>query len=304
MLGLGTWKSSPNQIYAAVRQAIRTGWRHIDCAAIYGNEKEIGKAFDDAFKAGDVKREELWVTSKLWNNAHQKEDVIEALKQTLGDLRLEYLDLYLVHWPVTLKPEVVFPKTGSDFLSPEELPLSSTWEGMIACVKEKLTRHIGVANFSIKKLQELINVSDHAPEMNQIELHPFLQQPKMLEFCKNNHIHLTAYSPLGSGDRPKALKQANEPILLKNPVVMDIAGSHHCSPAQVLIAWAIERGTAVIPKSVHPERLKENLESIHIQLSKTDMETLAKLDRHFRYVPGTFWTIPGSPYTIENLWNE
>jgi len=304
ILGLGTWKSGPNETYTAVREAIKAGYRHIDCAAIYGNEKKIGSAFHDAFKAGDVERDDLWVTSKLWNNAHQKNDVVNALQQTLKDLQLEYLDLYLIHWPVNIKPEVVFPRTGSDFLSPEELPVSQTWEGMCSCVKENIARHIGVSNFSIKKLQELMNVSDHNPEMNQIELHPFLQQPQMLEFCKNHNIHLTAYAPLGSSDRPKGLKQADEPDLLKNQIVHDIADKNNCSPAQVLIAWAIERGTAVIPKSVHPERLRQNLASIDIQLSKKDMITLSELDRHFRYVTGDFWIMPGSPYTLENLWNE
>jgi alcohol dehydrogenase (NADP+) len=304
ILGLGTWKSGPNETYTAVREAIKAGYRHIDCAAIYGNEKEIGSAFNDAFKAGDVKREDLWVTSKLWNNAHQKDDVVNALQQSLKDLQLEYLDLYLVHWPVTLKPEIVFPGAGSDFLSPEELPVSQTWEGMCSCVEQKIARHIGVSNFSIKKLQELADASDHAPEMNQIELHPFLQQPQMLEFCKNNNIHLTAYAPLGSSDRPDELKQANEPGLLENHVIKSIADINNCSTAQILIAWAIKRGTAVIPKSVHKERLKENIASIDVQLSGKDMDALSELDRHFRYVTGDFWIMPGSPYTLENLWNE
>jgi alcohol dehydrogenase (NADP+) len=140
--------------------------------------------------------------------------------------------------------------------------------------------------------------------MNQIELHPFLQQPQMLEFCKNNNIHLTAYAPLGSSDRPDEMKQANEPGLLENHVVKSIADINNCSTAQVLIAWAIERGTAVIPKSVHKERLKENIASIDVQLSGMDMDALSELDRHFRYVTGDFWTMLGSPYTLENLWNE
>ena len=151
-LGLGTWKSKPGEVYNAIREAIKIGYRHIDCAYIYMNEAEIGQAFSDAFQTGDVKREELWITSKLWNNAHLTSDVRPALEKTLTDLRLDYLDLYLMHWPVALKPGVAFPKSADDFISLEEIPIISTWQEMEKCAQAGMTRHIGVCNLSIKNL--------------------------------------------------------------------------------------------------------------------------------------------------------
>lgn len=303
MLGLGTWKSSPGDIYAAIRKAIEIGYRHIDCAAIYGNEKEIGMALKDAMGAGDVKREALFITSKLWNNAHKKADVPEAIGKTLSDLCLDYLDLYLIHWPVALVPQVVYPAKGSDFVSLEELPLSDTWQGMEACVDRNQAKHIGVSNFSIKKLAGLLETARIRPEMNQVELHPYLAQLALLAYCKDKEILVTAYAPLGSGDRPAALKNENESGLLDNPVVMKIALEQGGTPAQVLIQWAMARGTMVIPKSVNPERQAGNFESDGIQLSRENMDALGDLDSGDRYVSGTFWTVPGSSYTLENLWD-
>ena len=303
ILGLGTWKSAPGEVYTAVREAIKIGYRHIDCAAIYGNEKEIGSALADAIRSGEVERDQLWITSKLWNNAHGKDRVLPALEQTLKDLRLDYLDLYLVHWPVALKASVVFPGKGEDFVGLDELPIAETWQGMEASVQKGLSKHIGVSNFSTKKLYELAAASDLPPEMNQIELHPFLQQKRMLAYCTEHNVHLTAYCPLGSGDRPAALKNDNEKRLLENATVLTVARQHNCSAAQVLICWAIERGTAVIPKSVNPTRLAENFKSFELSLSTEEMEILSELDAHARYVNGEFWTVPGSPYTLENLWD-
>lgn len=302
--GLGTWKSDPGEVYNAVREAIKMGYRHIDCAAIYGNEAEIGQAFSDAFKDRDVNRKELWITSKLWCSAHLKEDVKPALEQTLKDLQLEYLDLYLVHMPVALKPGIVFPESGADFLSLKEIPLSVTWEAMESCVNAGLTKHIGVSNYSIKKLKSLLEDCAIRPEVNQIELHPFLQQHDMLNYCNSENIVLTAYSPLGSIDRPEALKAADEPSLLENPTILEIAEASGYSPAQVLIRWPIQRGISVIPKSVNPGRMKQNLDAATISLREEDMQKIKTLEKHLRFLDGSFWTMPGSGYTLENIWDE
>lgn len=302
--GLGTWKSKPGEVYAAVRHAIKTGYRHIDCAAAYGNEAEIGKAFTDAFREGDVTRDELWVTSKLWNNAHLKEDVRPALEQTLKDLNLDHLDLYLMHWPIALKPGVGFPASGDDFLSPEEIPVAVTWAAMEECLAAGLTKHIGVSNFSIKKLKALNATSNIKVEVNQVELHPFLQQNSMLDFCQKENIVLTAYSPLGSSDRPAAFKAPNEPSLLENKSIMEIAKANDCSTAQILISWAIQRGTSVIPKSVNLDRIEQNFQATSIMLCEADIKKIARLDMHARYVLGEFWALPGSGYSIETLWDE
>lgn len=304
IFGLGTWKSAPGEVYSAVLEALKQGYRHIDCAPIYGNEAEIGKALSEAFTQGLVRREDLWITSKLWNNSHSPEDVQPALKKTLADLQIDSLDLYLIHWPVIIRKGLEFHNSGKDLLSLDEVPIADTWKVMEACQSEGLCKHIGVSNFSATKLKNLLENANQPPEMNQIELHPYLQQPAMLEFCQANNIHLTAYCPLGSADRPERLKEVNEPILLEDETITAIAKSHNVSAAQVLIAWAVARNTVVIPKSTNPARIKQNLVALDVTLNQNDMAEIKKLNRNRRYVAGSFWTMEGSPYTLENLWDE
>jgi alcohol dehydrogenase (NADP+) len=304
LLGLGTWKAAPGEVGAAVREAIRLGYRHIDCASVYANEPEVGEAIRDAIDAGEVRREELWITSKLWCNAHGQSNVEPALRRTLADLGLEWLDLYLVHWPVPIRPGVAFPSSGDELLPLEAVPLADTWAGMEAVLELGLTRHIGVSNFSSRKLHKLLAHCRIQPEVNQVERHPLLQQPELLAHCSAAGVHITAYSPLGSGDRPAALKGADEPVLLDNPVIGAIAAEHGCSPAQVLIAWQLQGGISTIPKSVSPKRLRENLAAADLQLTTADLERIAGLDQHCRLVDGSFWLLEGSPWTLQSLWDE
>jgi alcohol dehydrogenase (NADP+) len=295
-IGLGTWKSGKGKVEEAVKIALNNGYRHIDCASTYGNEAEIGSAFKDIFSQGKIKREDVWVTSKLWNDSHKKEHVIPAIKKTLDDLQLDYLDLYLMHWPVAFKHGVGFPSNDDDYLSLEEVPIIETWNAMIEAKKQGLVKHIGVSNFSSKKLDDLMSQTTETPEMNQVELHPFLPQSELIQFCRENNIHNTAYSPLGSGDRSAQMKAEDEPSLLEEPAIVEIAEKHNVSPAQVLIKWAVSRGTAVIPKSTTGKHIISNLESINVKLDEEDLKKIAGIERHFRYVTGEFFVTPGNSY--------
>lgn len=302
-IGLGTWNAGPGEVYAAVKAALAAGYRHLDCAAVYGNEAEIGAALAEAFAAGEVRRGDLWITSKLWNDAHAPADVLPALRRTLADLQLEYLDLYLLHWPVAVRRGVTYPRGASDMIPLAELPLAETWAAMEAAAQHGLVRHLGVSNFSAVKLRALHAGARVKPAALQVELHPYLQQPALLTTCAELGVHVTAYAPLGSPDRPAVYRVDDEPALLRDPTIVAIAAERGVSPAQVLIAWAVRRGTSVIPKSIDPGRMRENLAAGEVALTDEDMRRIAGLDRRRRYLDGAVWTV-GGVYSIAGLWDE
>jgi alcohol dehydrogenase (NADP+) len=196
---------------------------------------------------------------------------------------------------------------GVKFYSLKDRPILATWQGMEACVKAGLCRGIGVSNFSVKKLKELLPKCTIPPAINQVECHPYFQQGALLQYCQSKKIHLTCYSPLGSLDRPAQFIAPDEPRVLDDPTLHAIATSLGAKPAQVILKWAMQRGTSTIPKSVHPGRMKENLAAATalVDLEPDAMQVIADLDRNLRLIDGTFWTTPeGSPYTLENLWDE
>ncbi len=302
-LGLGTWKMSPEVAERVVEYSVSIGYRHIDCAWIYENESGVGKGLKNAIKSG-VKREDLWITSKLWNNRHEPKEVRTAIEESLQALQLECLDLYLMHWPVAQKLEVIRADDGHQFLSLNEAPLENTWEAMQQCVERGQCRAIGVSNFNIPKLNHLIDSTGIVPAVNQVESHPYLQQSELVQFCHDHSIAFTAYSPLGSGDRPEAMKRANEPSLLTNDVIKNIAAEHNATPGQILLAWAVCRNTIAIPKSANEARLQQNLAAADLALSNENIQQIARLDAGYRYVDGTFWELPNGPYTVDWLWNQ
>lgn len=283
IMGLGTWKSEPAEVYSAIRWALKLGYLHFDCAPIYGNEDVIGQAFFDAMSEDGLKREEFFVTSKLWNNAHKYEDVLPALKDTLHKLKLDYLDLYLIHWPVAQKKDALMPLTKDDMVPLSDVPIAETWEAMEDVYKQGLVKAIGVSNFGVKRLGELMEKAEINPMVNQVECHPYLQQNELLEFCKNNMIEMTAYSPIGSGTKN----------MLDDRVITEIAERLHVTNAQVMLAWNMAREVAVIPKSVKKEHLQENLGALNISLDADDMTKITTIDKNERFILSDVFEVGG-----------
>ena len=293
-IGLGTWLAKESDVYNAVRTAIEVGYRHIDCAARYGNEEDIGQAIKDAIKIGDVKREELFITSKLWNDCHYPSDVQPAIEESLKKMNLDYLDLYMMHWPVAIKKGTNAP------ISLKELPITVTYKAMQELLNKEYTKSIGVANFSIKKLEELKSSCEIIPAVNQVEVNLYFQQTKLIEYCKNSNIIVTAAAPLSSQSR--LVKPEGEKNPFEDVVVKELAEKYNCTIAQIILAFLMSKDIVIIPKSTNKERIKQNYDSTKVELSTEDIETLAALDMNKRVFPGQ--GMMKGDYTYDNLWDE
>eukprot|EP00759_Apiculatamorpha_spiralis_P030821 PhF_6_TR32402/c0_g1_i1/m.48073/K00002/AKR1A1, adh; alcohol dehydrogenase (NADP+) len=301
MIGLGTWQSKPGEVRDAVLAAVRCGYRHIDCASKYDNQREVGEALQILFKEGVVKRSDLFLTSKLWNSFHSRHEVGVELGKTLGELQVDYVDLYLMHWPVNTSKEADGRKPLAR--STPQPSLQETW-GAMSELPTQYTRAVGVSNFSITKLKDIMSLQDVAPPaVNQVEVHPMLRQTDLIEFCTKNSIHVTAYSPLGSGASTAYFGTTERPSLLQHPTIVSIAAELEQTPAQVVLRWGLQRGTTVIPKSVTPSRIESNLKALQFALSSEQMDQISKIEPQYRMVTGERFTSPEGWYTTAaDIW--
>jgi D-xylose reductase len=297
-VGLGCWKIEKPVAAEVVAQAARLGYRHFDSACDYGNEAEIGDGLVRAIEEG-VAREDLWVTSKLWNTYHRPEHVRPAIERSLSDLKLDYLDLYLIHFPISLAyvpfeerypPGWTFdPEASQPAMKPDPVPIAETWAAMEELVTLGLTKRIGVCNFPVALLRDLLSYRMTRPAVLQVEMHPYLTQEKLLRFCKESGIAVTAFSPFGAPSYvPLGMATADDSAMSKQ-IVHQIAFHHHRTPAQVLLRWGVQRGTAVIPKTARPERLAENIALFDFELTADEMKRVDSLNRDHRFNdPGVF----------------
>ncbi|KAL0979306.1 hypothetical protein UPYG_G00183450 [Umbra pygmaea] len=284
LLGLGTWKSAPGQVKQAVQVALDCGYRHIDCALAYCNEHEVGEAIAEKLGAGKaLRREDVFVTSKLWNTQHHPDDVEPACRKTLLDLGLDYLDLYLIHWPMAFRRGTeLMPKRADGSVFYDDIHYLETWAAMENLVDKGLVRDIGLSNFNARQTNNVISRAKHKPVVNQVECHPYLSQNELLNHCRAVDVCLMAYSPLGSGDQPWI--SSDDPCLLHDPGLNAIALHHNKTAAQVILRWQVQRGVACIPKSVTPSRIQQNLQVFDFTLSDEDMKQIESLNRNKRYI--------------------
>jgi len=302
-IGLGTWQANPGEVGKAVTHAVENcGYRHIDCASVYLNEDEIGDSFKDLFDRGVVKREELFITSKIYNPYHRREHVRDMCLKSLKDLNLKYLDLYLIHWPIAYKfvpydkekrgfdkgydPNIGNTPSADKF---DSVPISETWGAMEALVEEGLVKAIGVSNFTCALVQDLLTYCKIKPALNQMENHPFLQQTPLVKYCQNNGLTVGAFSTLGT----PGFAGENKPSILADPTICEIAQKHNRNTAQIALRWQIQRGNVAIVKSVTPARIESNIQIFDFELDKEDMDKIASIDRKYRFMtPESWYDIP------------
>ena len=298
-VGLGLWKIERERVAHVVKQAIQIGYRHLDSAADYGNELEVGHGIKQALDEGLCKRENLWITSKLWNTFHAAEHVEQACDKTLADLGVEYLDLYLIHFPISLQyvpvatrypPEWIFdPEAQEPEMKIAPVPLSETWRAMEALVAKGKVKQIGVCNYNSALMHDLMAYAKIKPAVLQIESHPYLTQERLLRLAAEYDIAVTTFSPLGSLSYIELDMARQEESLLQQPVVLAAAQRLNRSAAQVLLRWGVQRGTAIIPKTSRVERLAENIALFDFELSSQEMEAISALNCNRRFNdPGLF----------------
>jgi len=276
-IGLGTWLADPGVVENVVQKVLSDlEYLHIDAAWVYMNEDEVGSGMQEAFKSGKISRKDVFLTTKLWNNMHKHEDVLECCKQSLKSLKTEYLDLYLIHFPVSFKKDVTYAKKSTDVI---ENDLRVTWKAMENLVDLGLAKNIGVSNFEIHHLQYLLTMPDlkYKPQVNQLEIHPYYQRNDIVRYCQQRGIIITAHSSLGGSGNPWIDQRKWK--LLEDPVITNVASQVERTNGQVLLKWALQKGISVIPKSVNDGRLAQNHDLSGFELTNDQMSAINDLDR-------------------------
>lgn len=307
-IGMGTFgndKYKSEEVSTAVYNAIKIGYRFFDGAAAYGNEQQIGNVYSRAITEGVVKRKDLYILSKVWNDMHGKGDVLAAASKTLKNLQLDYLDAYLVHWPF---PNDHAPGAGVNDRNPNARPFfieefMETWEQMERLADRGLVRHIGVSNMTIPKLEEMLPLCRIKPVFNEIEIHPAFQQWEMFEYCRSKDIVPIAYSPLGSAERPERDTESGDTAVLEMPELVKIGKDHGIHPALVCIKWAVQRGHIPVPFSVRESEYYSNLAAVtEDPLTDEEMEAIRQADKNNRLIKGKVFLWPGAE-SWENIWD-
>lgn len=299
-IGMGTFGSdrfTPEQVSGAVAGAIRCGYRLFDCASVYGNEHLIGDVFQEAFDEGVVKREELFITSKVWNDMHGKGDVLLSMAKSLKDLKLDYLDVYFVHWPFA---NYHAPGCDGDSRNPDSTPFSvdafvATWRQMEKLVDMGLTRHIGMSNMTIPKLEAVLPHCRIKPSLIEMELHPSFQQPELYDYCVAHGIQPIGFSPIGSPTRPDRDKTPDDIADIEMPEVVEVAKAHNIHPAVVCLKWAVQRGQIPIPFSIREPEFVSNLRcTTEDPLTDAEMAKIASADKNCRLIKGQVFLWEGA----------
>ncbi|XP_072001207.1 estradiol 17 beta-dehydrogenase 5-like [Engystomops pustulosus] len=294
VIGFGTY--APLQLPKSlaeegVKVALEVGYRHIDCAFIYGNEVEVGRAINQKIADGTVKREEVFYTGKLWSTFQAPDKVCPAVEKSLKDLQLDYIDLFIIHSPIELKPgDNPFPVDENGKLIYHNTDIRETWKALEECKDAGLVRSIGVSNFNKSQVELILNNPElkYKPVCNQVECHIYLNQSKLQEFLKSHDIVLVGYSVLGSSRDEKWIDQ-NSPVLLEDPVLKSLAEKLGRTPAQVAMRFLLQRGIVVLAKSFTPARIKQNFQVFDFQLSEDEMKTLEGLNKNMRYISTLQW---------------
>lgn len=299
-VGLGTWKISKLTVGDLVYQSIKAGVRHLDCACDYGNEKEVGDGIQMALQEGLCTRADLWITSKLWNTYHSREHVEAACRKSLSDMRIDYFDLYLIHFPISQKfvpfelrypPEWIYDlKSPSPRIELQPVPLHETWAAMEQLVDIGLAKQIGICNVMVFTLMDMLSYARIKPAVLQVEMHPYLTQQALLDYCLSEGIKVTAFSPLGSGSYIELGMDHGLGVgVLNEPIIQQIAQELGRTPAQVVLRWGVQRGCAVIPKSSSLARVRENFDILSFELSFEQMKQIDTLNKNMRFNdPGVF----------------